>query len=410
MPWSRRSGTSCGRGCSPTTPSRPCAPGSAARAAVARPPHTARRRPRAATPSSGRAGRRCPAAAARPRSAAGGRSRRPASPTPPAARTPAPRRSWNGTACSPAARWAPSGSAAGSPPSTGCCGRWRTPAGPAAATSSKGSARHSSRCRARSTGCGRCLAPTAAATRPTRAATARRAGSPGWCWPPPIPPSPTARRCPGPPRSARRRTGRGARRGRSSVLVDGAPALYVERGGRSLLSFTDRARRAARRGTGAGRRRARGLAGHPGRRAGRRRRLAGLRSGRRAHRSGVPRHAEGVAAARVTPGCPALPGTWAGRGAHRSRVPGHAEGVAAARVTPGCPAPPARGRSARDEGATKREQRPRGDDFYRVTAHRAPATLVPCRRARASGSPDGSSCTSATGPRCGSTSRAPNCS
>ena len=67
-------------------------------------------------------------------------------------------------------------------------------------------------------------------------------GSAGSCWPRPTPPSPTARRWPGRPRSATPSTGRVARRARSSCWSTGAPALYVERGGRSLLSFTDRPR------------------------------------------------------------------------------------------------------------------------------------------------------------------------
>ena len=62
--------------------------------------------------------------------------------------------------------------------------------------------------------------------------------SPGWCWPPPTRPSPTARRCAGRPPSATRKHRPGRKAGALVVLVEGAPALYVERGGRSLLSFT----------------------------------------------------------------------------------------------------------------------------------------------------------------------------
>ena len=62
--------------------------------------------------------------------------------------------------------------------------------------------------------------------------------SPGSCWPPPTPPSPTARRWRGPPRVGDTKHRPGRKAGALVVLVEGAPALYVERGGRSLLSFT----------------------------------------------------------------------------------------------------------------------------------------------------------------------------
>ena len=76
---------------------------------------------------------------------------------------------------------------------------------------------------------------------------ATRAGSQPWCWPRPTRPTPTARRCPGPTGSStpatasrpghRHRAGRKA--GALVVLVGGDLVLYVERGGRTLLSFTD---------------------------------------------------------------------------------------------------------------------------------------------------------------------------
>ncbi len=63
-----------------------------------------------------------------------------------------------------------------------------------------------------------------------------------WCWPRPTRPTRTAGRCPGP---SARPTGRTARAqparkaGALVVLVDGALVLYVERGGKTLLSFRD---------------------------------------------------------------------------------------------------------------------------------------------------------------------------
>ena len=68
----------------------------------------------------------------------------------------------------------------------------------------------------------------------------RDRGGRAWCWPPPIPPIRSARRCPG--RSATRaeaghRAGRKA--GRSSSRRRRGCALYVERGGKTLLSYGD---------------------------------------------------------------------------------------------------------------------------------------------------------------------------
>ncbi len=56
-----------------------------------------------------------------------------------------------------------------------------------------------------------------------------------WCWARPTPPSPTARPSPG--RAAR--AGRAPSRvfGAAVVLVDGRPVIYLERGGRGLLTF-----------------------------------------------------------------------------------------------------------------------------------------------------------------------------
>ena len=61
------------------------------------------------------------------------------------------------------------------------------------------------------------------------------------CWPRPIRPTPTARRWTGPTGRRRATTRTGPRGGPAplTVLVDGAAALFAERGGRTLLSFTD---------------------------------------------------------------------------------------------------------------------------------------------------------------------------
>ena len=76
-----------------------------------------------------------------------------------------------------------------------------------------------------------------------------RGGAAGrqWCSPPPTRPTRTARRCPGrsasstPATAAAPATGHraGRKAGALVVLVDGDLVLYVERGGRTLLSFTD---------------------------------------------------------------------------------------------------------------------------------------------------------------------------
>ena len=62
-----------------------------------------------------------------------------------------------------------------------------------------------------------------------------------WCSPPPTRRSPTARRCRGrrAPRRPPPRTGPAARRARSWCCSRGELALYVERGGKTLLSWTD---------------------------------------------------------------------------------------------------------------------------------------------------------------------------
>ena len=119
--------------------------------------------------------------------------------------------------------------------------------------------------------------------------------SPGWCWPRPTPPSPTAPRWPGPRRSATPSTGRAARRARWWCWSRAGPRCMWSGAGRSLLSFTtDRGelQAAAQALAGAVHE---GWLGTLGRRAGRRRRLAGLGAGRGAHRGRVPGHPQGAA-------------------------------------------------------------------------------------------------------------------
>ena len=122
-----------------------------------------------------------------------------------------------------------------------------------AATSSRGWARPSSRCPGRSTGCVRW--PTGA---PATDGSARR---PTVVLAATDPANPTARRCPGRPA---RRDGHGHRPGarpaRWSCWSTATLVLYVERGGRTLLSWSEDPEQlqAARRGAGPGR-------GHDGR-------------------------------------------------------------------------------------------------------------------------------------------------
>ena len=120
------------------------------------------------------------------------------------------------------------------------------------------------------------------------------------CWPPPTRPTPTARHCPGrPPRGGRRSPGPGARPGRKAgalvVLVDGELAWFLERGGRSLLTFTDDPAADHAAATGAGR---------PGRRPARR--IDPGRARRRGTRRCSPRRAQPGGGLRCpTPASPA---------------------------------------------------------------------------------------------------------
>ena len=104
---------------------------------------------------------------------------------------------------------------AASPRCTRRCGARDASAPRAAATSSRGSAAPSSPCRARSTACAR---------------PSRRGAAPS-CWPPPTPPSSTARRCAWPDGLEHPPA---RRAGAFVVLVGGRPALAVEAGGHSL--------------------------------------------------------------------------------------------------------------------------------------------------------------------------------
>ena len=130
------------------------------------------------------------------------------------------------------------GSPAATARSTASCARSRRSAPAGAATSSTGSAERSSRSRAPSSGCASCA----------RARTPMRS-----CSRPPIPPSRTAPSLPWPKRAG----ARAARvAGAHVVLLGGEAALYVERGGRTLVPLREpeevaaaRARRA--RGVGA---------------------------------------------------------------------------------------------------------------------------------------------------------------
>ena len=107
-----------------------------------------------------------------------------------------------------------------------------------AAISSRGWARPSSRCLVPWTGCGLWLAGRA---RLTRGLSLHCRPNGPWCSPPPTRLSRTGRRWPG--RSGPGETPTSHRPGRKAgalvVLVDGSLVLYVERGGRTLLSWTD---------------------------------------------------------------------------------------------------------------------------------------------------------------------------
>ena len=171
----------------------------------------------------GRAASRGSAAPTSRRRRVAGRSTARLFPGPPgrAARSPSccssGRGSSRATAC--AARESPAATA----PSTASCATSRRSASAAAATSSRGSAARSSRCPARSSACASSVRRKA--TSPTRSCSQR-----------PIRHSRTAPRFPWPKRAG----ARAARvAGAHVVLLGGEAALFVERGGRSLVPLRE---------------------------------------------------------------------------------------------------------------------------------------------------------------------------
>ena len=264
--------------------------------ARARRTNRAGRRRAGATPGCAPSDRPCPAGPGRRRSPAAGRSRRAASRTRRGGRTPAPRRSWSGTACSPGARWTPNGSPAGSAACTGCCGRWRSPGqvvrgyvveGLGAAQFAARGAVDRLRALSRSDGHER---PADLSAMVLAAADPAQPYGAALAWPKPV-------------GDGKHRPARKA--GALAVLVDGEPAFYVERGGRSLLSFTEdeavlragasalsRAVREGWLGALAVQKADGGEAPH-------------LAPGRSAARSWLPRHAEGTPTTGMNPSAPA---------------------------------------------------------------------------------------------------------
>ena len=115
-------------------------------------------------------------------------------------------------------------------PSTRSCARWRSAVASGAATSSRASAAPSSRWPVPSIGC------AAWPRDPGGRSAGRRRRGPR-CWPRPT--RPTLRRGAGLAARRRRATSRtpGRVAGAYVVLHDGDLALYLERGGRSLLTF-----------------------------------------------------------------------------------------------------------------------------------------------------------------------------
>ena len=176
-----------------------------------------------------RGGAQRPTPHRRPLGAAARRS----TPTRPGAPTRRPSGCSTGTASSPAARCRARGRPAGSPPSTRCSPRSRTPAAAAAATSSPGSAPPSSAPPGPSTGSVRSPRPAPTTSRsPPRSPRPTRPTRYGAALPWPA--------ASGPATETGHRPGRKA--GALVVLVDGELTLYVERGGRTLLTWSDDAR------------------------------------------------------------------------------------------------------------------------------------------------------------------------
>ena len=135
-------------------------------------------------------------------------------------------------------------------------GAVRRPAAP-----STGSGPRAARCPSPATRTSTCRPRPGARADPARRAP--RTGPGRWCWPPPTRPTPTGRPCPGRERDgeAGRSPARPQGRARWSCSSTATLSLYVERGGKTLLSWTDDAGAAAGRGRRA---RARGPRGRPG--------------------------------------------------------------------------------------------------------------------------------------------------
>ena len=300
-PWPTPCGSWSGPVASPTTPSRRCVRSPRARAPTA---------PAARRPGPGRADRAGPAyARCRRRPPVAGRCCPRSTPIRPGVPTPRPSGCSSATASSPVARWSPSAPWAASPRSTRCCRPSRTPAAAAAATSWKGSALPSSAPPARSTGSAPSPRPLRRARNGSTGSAAERRGE---TKPDAVtlaatdPANPFGAALPWPERESSGGHRPGRKAGALVVLVDGALTLYVERGGKTLLTWSDDAGLlgpAAQSLSEAGRRGALGrLTVEKGRRrADPRRRLHPAARGARCRR--VPLDAAGAEAAclRVTP-------------------------------------------------------------------------------------------------------------
>ena len=296
-PRRRRCGTWSGPGASPTTPSRrcgPCSPAAAPRTSRAGPAPRATRycRPAAARWARlsgrrpGRAGPRCRPAAVRPPRPGAGRCCPPAEPDADRARL----RHRRGPARplrrgDPRARSSPRACRAASPASTGCWPPPRRPAGCAAATSSRASAPRSSPPPAPSTGSAPEPPAARAATTTGPAGPATAPGRPGasratdraerWSLAAADPANAYGAALPWPRAATARAAGQPPAgpqgRARWSCSSTASWSLYVERGGKTLLSWTDDAGAAAGRGRRARPRRPRGRPRPAHRREGRRR-------------------------------------------------------------------------------------------------------------------------------------------
>ena len=220
-----------GTGAPPTRPARRTArPSSASAARPARAPSSW-----PADPGRGRA----PSGSTAPRAAVGGRCCPAASPTRRCARTRWPPSCSTGTGSSPGPSPRPRASAPGSRTCTACCPRSSRAVRCDAATSSSASAARSSRCPAPSTGCG--STPRWSSGPPTQdgptdlQVVVLAATDPANPYGASLP-WPVAGPDPSDAGAGRHRPGRKA--GALVVLVDGALVLYLERGGRTVLTFT----------------------------------------------------------------------------------------------------------------------------------------------------------------------------